>query len=375
MRIARRKPDHRRMPMVWTRWRLAAATVAAIVVAAGCSSGSSSGSSSGGKPTYTVGVLTDLSGPGANTGGTTPQGIKAGVGMAAHDGYTIKYVIADTGSSPAGALTAAQKLVEQDHVFAVIALSGLTFAAAPYLSAQHVPVVGAAFDGSEWIKSPNMFSVIGTGDVTKVWSTYGLIFKKLGVTNLGTLGYGVVPASTDAATGSAVAAKAVGVKVGYINANFPLGSTNVAPVALAMKAAEVNGVITSIETNGSFALVTALKQDGVRLKGAVLPTGYGGDLVEGGPGAEQAAQGVYFLSTLEPVEMHTAATEQLQSALRTYAGVTGDPTFAEYLSYAAPHPDLVHRRHAQDQELQPARPLRQSRGRFHIEPTRAVCWR
>jgi hypothetical protein len=33
--------------------------------------------------------------------------------------------------------------------------------------------------------------------------------------------------------------------------------------------------------------------------------------------------------------MHTAATRRLQDALRTYAGVTGEPTFAEYLGYAA----------------------------------------
>ena len=35
----------------------------------------------------------------------------------------------------------------------------------------------------------------------------------------------------------------------------------------------------------------------------------------------------------EPVEMHTAATEKLQNALSTYAGVTGDPTEAEYHGY------------------------------------------
>jgi hypothetical protein len=54
--------------------------------------------------------------------------------LARRAGYTIKYVIGDTTSTPGGALTAAQKLVEQDHVFAVIAVSSLTFAAANYLT-------------------------------------------------------------------------------------------------------------------------------------------------------------------------------------------------------------------------------------------------
>jgi len=132
-----------------------------------------------------------------------------------------------------------------------------------------------------------------------------------------------------------VSAAAVGIKVGYVNAEFPLFSTNVGPVALAMKASGVDGLITSIETNASFALIRALNQQGAHVRGALFPTGYGGDLIQGGPGAEQAAQGVYFLTTFEPVEMHTAATQRLQDALRTYAGVTGEPTFAEYLGYAA----------------------------------------
>ena len=64
---------------------------------------------------------------------TFPKGIQAGIGVAKAEGYNIKYVEADTGSTPTGALTAAQRLVEQDHVFAVLGDSSLFFAAAPYL--------------------------------------------------------------------------------------------------------------------------------------------------------------------------------------------------------------------------------------------------
>ncbi len=55
---------------------------------------------------------------------------------------------------------------------------------------------------------------------------------------------------------------------------------------------------------------------------------------QAGPGAEQAAQGVYFFTNYQPFELNTAATQQMQSALSTYAGVKGDPTFAEYNGYA-----------------------------------------
>jgi branched-chain amino acid transport system substrate-binding protein len=83
------------------------------------------------------------------------------------------------------------------------------------------------------------------------------------------------------------------------------------------------------------AIVQGIRQEGLNLKGALMATGYGGDLVQGGPGASSAAQGVYFSTSQEPVEMDTSAIQQFQNALSTYAGVTGDPTFAEYQGYLA----------------------------------------
>ena len=129
-----------------------------------------------------------------------------------------------------------------------------------------------------------------------------------------------------------MSARAAGIKVGYLDILPPVG-LNSESIALAMKAARVNGFITSIDTNSSIALITALRQLGVPLKGIVLATGYGGDVNEGGPGTEQIAQGVYFLLPYEPFEMHTAATQRFHDALKTYAGVAGDPTLGEYIGY------------------------------------------
>jgi branched-chain amino acid transport system substrate-binding protein len=280
-------------------------------------------------------VLTDLTGVAASAEMTTPLGVKAGVGLANSEGYHIKYVVVDAGSTPSGALAGAERLVDEDHVFAVIALSGLTFAAAPFLAAHGIPVIGSATDGTEWIGDRNMFSVFGTQDYTKVNTTAGLIFKMLGATNVAVLGYGIVPSAAESAKGDAVSAQVAGLKVGYLNANFPFGSTNVQPVVLAMKSAGTDGCTGSVEENTSFAVIEALRQEGVPLKAALVAVGYGADLVQAGPGAEQAAQGVYFTVSYEPAEMHTAATERLQNALATYAGVNGDPSLNEYIGYAA----------------------------------------
>jgi len=332
--------------------RLAVVATAILVVAAACSSSGSSRSTSvttaaaaaptsaapassttAPEPTITIGVLTDLTGLAASTEISIPAGIKAGVGVAAEEGYNIKYVIADAATSPTGALTAAQKLVDQDHVFGVIGLSALTFAAANFLTSHGVPVVGAAIDGNEWLTAQNMFSIDGVEDFTKAYDQAGNFFKMEGVTNVAALGYGITPSSALSTKGTAVSAQNAGIKVGYLNANFPFGSTNVDPIALAIKSAGSDGMYTGVETNTSFALITSLRQNGVHMKAALLPIGYGGDLQGAGAAAQQAAQGVFFTVGYQPVEMHTAATEKFQAALQKYAGVTTDPTFNQYLAY------------------------------------------
>ena len=219
-------------------------------------------------------------------------------------------------------------------MFAVIANSALTFSAAPYLASQGIPVIGAAIDSTEWITDRNMFSVVGTEDYTKVYSQWGTIYKKLGVTNLASLGYSISPSSAGSANGIAKAAELAGIKVGYLNASFPFGSTNTDPVALALKSAGVNGLSASIETSTEFALINQLKDEGLKVT-VLNATGYGGDLFLGGAGGVKDAEGEYFLTSFEPIELHTAATEQLTNAMKTYAGVKTEPTFAEYQGYTS----------------------------------------
>jgi branched-chain amino acid transport system substrate-binding protein len=130
------------------------------------------------------------------------------------------------------------------------------------------------------------------------------------------------------------AVKASGIKVGYLNPQFTFGSTDVQPIALAMKSAGVDGLTTATDPNTAFALITALRNIGANVKVAYLPTGYGGDLTQAGPGALQAAQNVYFQLLYEPVEMQTSATKQFVSDLKA-AGVDGEPTYAMYNGYTS----------------------------------------
>jgi ABC-type branched-subunit amino acid transport system substrate-binding protein len=333
--------------------KLVAAAVGLLVLAAACSSSKNNvtvtptTASNGGptttaagnpapgsKGTYTVGLYSDLTGLAASGNKTSIQGVQAGIAWAATQGYKINYVTADTASSPSTALSAAQVLVQQDHVDAVISVSSLMLLADTYLTSQGVPVVGVAEDGPEWITAKNMFSVFGPLDTTKVATTFGDFMKAEGATNIGSLGYSISPTSAESARASAASAEAAGLKAGYLNAQFTFGSTNVQPVALAMKAAGVDGVTASVDPNTGYALLNALRQVGDPPKVALFPTGYGGDVLQAGPGALQAAQNVFFLSTFEPMEMNTPATQQFANALKMI-GITQDPTYAEYAGYTS----------------------------------------
>jgi branched-chain amino acid transport system substrate-binding protein len=154
-----------------------------------------------------------------------------------------------------------------------------------------------------------------------------------GATKIGVVGY---PIGGAAATTKdvAVSSQKARLKVGYINANFPIGSTDVGPATLAMKSAGVDGFTAEVASNTSLAFMAALRQAGVDLKVAELPSGYGADLLQAGTGAVQQAQGVYFQLAYEPAEMNTPATRQFVSDLRA-VGVAQDPTYAEYNAYAS----------------------------------------
>lgn len=311
------------------------ATTVVATLAAGCSSSSnsSSGGSTGNK-TITVGILTDFTGPGSSGNKTSVEGVRAGAVIAKKQGWTIKYVVGDTTTSPAAALTAAQKMVQVDHVDAVIAVSAVAFGGASYLHSQNVPVVGAAEDATEWITDSNMFSTYGVSDFTKVSDVPGKFLKLVGATKLGAIGYSISPSSAEAAKAAAASAQHAGLKVGYLNASFPFGSTNVQPEAIAMKNAGVDAFTATVDPNTGLALIQAMRNLGVHLKAAFLPTGYGGDLLQAGPGAIANAQNVYFYTSWEPVEMKTAGTKQFMSALSAI-GITTDPTYAEYAGYTS----------------------------------------
>src|SRR5215469_11860727 len=311
--------------------------VAACTALAACSSSGGSGTNSNSGPgptkTITIGFVTDLTGVASSGFLTSKLGIDAYLNhlnaTGGVNGYKIKYILGDTNSTPTGALTAVQKLVQQNNVFAIVENSSDFFGAEPYTLAQGIPVVGSGIDGPYWgdPKKTNIFDAAGPTNEDYELAAQGTFMKSQGVTKCASLGYAGSPSSALAAQGFVVSCQKAGLKSGYLNTQFPFGSTNVGPIALAMKAAGVDGLFLPTVPSTSFALVEALHLLGAKLKAVLLPTGYGGDLL-GSPAAIAAGQGVDFETIGLPAEANTPATRQRAADLAT-VGVTTDPTFAE----------------------------------------------
>jgi ABC-type branched-subunit amino acid transport system substrate-binding protein len=157
--------------------------------------------------------------------------------------------------------------------------------------------------------------------------------KSLGVTSVASFGYAQSPSSTAFATGFALAAKTLGLKVGYLNKSIPFGSVTATPIALSMKNAGVNGAWMGMDDSTNFAILTAAKDTGVVMKAAISASGYGQALLDD-KAALPAAEGTYFdLTDSVPVEAKTAGTEAFQAALAKYANITGVPDFGGYTGY------------------------------------------
>jgi branched-chain amino acid transport system substrate-binding protein len=311
---------------------VAAATAVAATVNVGLVAGPAGASlrSSGSAHQETLGLLIDYSGPGSDPEQPALAGVKAGIYRAKQMGYHFKYVIGDTQTT--SPLAAAQKLVLQDHVDAIIQVADLGSSAAPFNSSHGVPVFGENSDGTEWLTDKNYFSPDGPTDQSKVATTWGLVLKNGGATSVGSIGYDYGQA-TIAALNWAASAKAVGLKVGYVNSHLPLSTTNLEPVALQMKSNGVNGFLAATGANTYLALAKALRQSGGNLKTAIEPYDAGA-LAEAGPSAVQAAQGLTFFMTFEVPEMNTPATQRFKAALKA-TGSNNPLDLATYVGYTS----------------------------------------
>ncbi|TQS47008.1 ABC transporter substrate-binding protein [Cryptosporangium phraense] len=317
---------------------IGAACAVALAVSA-CGGGSGGGTTPG--DTVKVGLMTSLSGANSASATSSVSGAEARFAAYKEDkgkcaDKTFELVKADDQSSAQGALTAAQKLVQQDKVYTILAPSSFVYGAAPFLTTagKNVPVEGGAFDGAkEWQNTKNnLFPAIPVPNYDKTYTTAGDYLKSQGGTKVAGLAY-ESPASQQGLEASLRSAENAGLKRGYVNTKIPFGSTDVGAIVLGIIQSKSDVLQMGINPDTSFAVIAGLKQAGYALKATVSATGYGADLLESAP-AVQAGQGVTFNTGSAPNELKTPATERMAKALKDHAGSkSGIPGFFQLMGW------------------------------------------
>jgi len=320
------------------------AVTALAATACGSSGSSSPDSTAAGGRALTVGVLNSDTGPYSAGYTGTHQGIDARLKSYAAGGgkcanVKIRTVAGDDQSSPQGALQAAQKLVQQDKVFAILNVTPAFFGAAPYLTTigKNTPVFGGGVDGAkQWTQSSvkNLFPAPAVTDYHNVFDTFGRYLKSVGATKIAGLS-NVSPSAQDSIAGLAIAVKSSGLTMAYTNVNLATGTTDVGAVVLAIKNSGADAVMMATIPTTAFAIQAGLKQAGVTLKSFISLTGYGADLLTS-PAAVQAGQGMSFATNYAPSELNSPATQAQSAALKQYAGSTsGLPSFSQAYGWLA----------------------------------------
>jgi len=283
-------------------------------------------------------VITSLTGPYSSNFTTLEKGVKARLAVANAEGgvngHKLTYVMADDTSTPAGALAATKRLIQQDKVYGILDGSPIFYAAASEAKAQSMPVTGVSFDGGpEWHDKSytTFFDAYGYADYSIAATTMTDFFKTQGCAKVGSIG-NIGLSSGLAAIAAVDAAGEGGLQKGFLDSKLPLTSTDAGPDVIAIKNSGTDCLYLPLTPSLAFSVVAGLRQAGATMKSVVLATGYGGDILASKAGV-QAAQGIIFSSSESPVEAMTAATKAFQEALAKYAGETGVPRFGEYVGW------------------------------------------
>jgi ABC-type branched-subunit amino acid transport system substrate-binding protein len=321
-------------------------TCALALVTAACGDSSESGgeettTGSSGNETIKLGYLTSFTGANSASFSTGIEAAQARLDLYKEEGgecadTTFELVKGDDASSTQGALTATQKLVQQDDVYAVLGASSFFFGAAQYATTQakDTPVIGGAFDGSpQWQEHPdnNLFPYFPVPEFGQAYTPIGEYFKFTGATKVAGIAFNS-PSSQAGLEDAMTSIKAAGLERGYTNNTVAFGSKDVGPLVLGIMESGSDALYLAITPDTGLAVIAGLRQAGWKGDAIVTAAGYG-DLL-GSPQAVQLAQGVAFTTSWAPIELETEATKRQSAALKEKAGIeSGVPGFAQSLGW------------------------------------------
>ena len=207
----------------------------------------------------------------------------------------------DDFSSPSTDASQARTLVDQDHVFAVVAVATPSFTGAGYLASHNVPTFGLNVNpNSQWGAGPSMFG--NTGSYTNfagVQLQAAFLAGQHHVRSASVVAYNVAQ-SQQGCQGVERAFARYGVPVGFDDTSVPAPAIDLHADVNRMRAAHVDMVASCMDLGGNILLAQTMQQAGI--SGAVQYWFDGYDptvLRQFGP----VMQGTYFLLSHVPFEV------------------------------------------------------------------------
>jgi branched-chain amino acid transport system substrate-binding protein len=245
--------------LVYSRQPLGRAIVVATSIGlialglAACGSSSSSSSSSSrasaasAKVPYVLGVAAATSGPIATSVGSIGPTVQAwGKWTNAHggvDGHPVKVVSINDAGDPAMGIAAVKKMVQQDHIIAMVPGDGLESTEAAYLKSANIPVIGGTDAANTYLTESNWFS-LGSGPLSNQYTALLADKTFLGVKKISVMYCSEVPACAQVADQIKGIQGKVGVKVVNTEA-ISSTATDYTAQCLAAKSAGAAAILAS----------------------------------------------------------------------------------------------------------------------------------
>jgi branched-chain amino acid transport system substrate-binding protein len=244
------------------------------------------------------------------------------------NGHPVNLIAVDDGGNPAQGLSEVKKLVQQDHVIAVIGSEAASQSSwVPYLEQQHIPAIGGSAGGSNLSGYANAFPA--SLSVSSLVTASFQLAKLTSLTKVGqfmALGAGQNMSQYEGALQQA--AKAAGTNIVYATAVSPTSPDFTAP-CLSLKNAGTNMAIVGISPSVTLNIINTCLQQGYH--GAFMTTA---GLLNPGWNKQTSLNGtkVYVLDDVWPsYEQSTPAQKDFVAAVNQYA--PGTLTNAGYNAY------------------------------------------
>ncbi len=228
----------------------------------------------------------------------------------------------DDSSSPSEDASQARTLVDQDHVFAVVAVATPSFTGAPYLASHDVPTFGLNVNpNSQWDAGPSMFGNTGSyTDFAAPQLQAAFLAEQHHVTTAAVLAYDVAQ-SQQGCEGVDTALDRYGVHVAYLDTAIPAPAIDLHVDVDRLRAAGVQMVVSCMDLAGNVLLAQTMQQDGL---GDVLQYWFDGYDPSSLRQFARSMQNTYFLLSQAPFEVtqldpgRYPGMDRFEAALRRY---------------------------------------------------------